>query len=122
MQRLVGIYTYTVHRCTLFLEFNITITERSHTERARSGTPDREFTFSLFRNVRSKFIVFGETQRVRTLDRCPACFCPYCGMLFCDTQKYSIGDDATTVVVVFCRQSHLGCTDMSLQQNRDKNA
>ena len=22
--------------------------------------------------------------------------------------------------VVFCRQSHLGCTDMSLQQNRDK--
>ena len=44
------------------------------------------------------------------------------GRVFCDTQKYTIGDDATTVVVVFCRQSHLGCTDMSLQQNRDKNA
>ena len=41
-------------------------------------------------------------------------------MLFCDTQKYTIGDDATTVVIVFCRQSHLGCTDMSLQQNRYK--
>ena len=41
-------------------------------------------------------------------------------MLFCDTQKYTIGDDATTVVVGFCRQSHQGCTDMSLQQNRDK--
>ena len=46
MQRLVGIYTYTVHRCTLFLEFNTTINERSHTKRARVGTPDREFTFS----------------------------------------------------------------------------
>ena len=43
-------------------------------------------------------------------------------MLFCDTQKYTIDDDATTVVVVFCRQSHLGCTDISLQQNRGKNA
>ena len=52
----------------------------------------------------------------------PAWFCPYCSMLFCDTQKYTIGDDATTVVVVFCRQYHQGCTDMSLQQNRDKNA
>ena len=52
----------------------------------------------------------------------PAWFCPYCGMLFCDTQKYTIGDDATTMVVVFCRQSHLGCTDMSLQQNRYTNA
>ena len=41
-------------------------------------------------------------------------------MLFCDTQTYTNGDDATTVVVVFCRRSHLGCTDMSLQQNRDK--
>ena len=39
-------------------------------------------------------------------------------MVFCDTQKYTNGDDATTVVVVFCRQSHLGCTDM--QQKRDK--
>ena len=52
----------------------------------------------------------------------PAWFCPYCSMLFCDTQKYTIGDDVTTVVVVFCRKSHQGCTDMSLQQNRDKNA
>ena len=50
----------------------------------------------------------------------PAWFCPYCSMLFCDTQTYTNGDDATTVVVVFCRRSHLGCTDMSLQQNRDK--
>ena len=49
MQRLVGIYTYTVHRCTQFLEFNITINERSHTERARVGTPDRELTFSLLK-------------------------------------------------------------------------
>ena len=32
------------------------------------------------------------------------------------------GNDATTVVVLFFRQSRLGCTDMSLQQNRDKNA
>ena len=31
----------------------------------------------------------------------PAWFCPYCSMLFCDTQKYTNGDDATTVVVVF---------------------
>ena len=38
------------------------------------------------------------------------------------TQKYTIGDDATTVVVVFCRQSPQGFTDMSLQQNRYKNA
>ena len=42
--------------------------------------------------------------------------------VFCDTQKYTIGDDATTVVVVFCRQSPQGFTDMSLQQNRYKNA
>ena len=28
--------------------------------------------------------------------------------------------DAPNFWVVFCRQSHLGCTDMSLQQNRDK--
>ena len=43
-------------------------------------------------------------------------------MLLCDIQKYTNVDDATTVVVWFCRQSHLhvGCTDMSLQQNRDK--
>ena len=50
----------------------------------------------------------------------PAWFCPYCSMLFCDIQKYTTGDDATPVVVLFCRQSHLGCTDMSLQQKRDK--
>ena len=36
-------------------------------------------------------------------------------------RKYTNGDGATTVVVLFCRQSHLGCTDMGLQQNRDKN-
>ena len=41
-------------------------------------------------------------------------------MLHCDIQKHTNGEDATTVVVLFCRQSHLGCTDMSLQQNRDK--
>ena len=35
-------------------------------------------------------------------------------------RKYTNGDDATTVVVSFCRRSHLGCTDMGLQQNRDK--
>ena len=50
----------------------------------------------------------------------PAWFCPHCSMLFCDIQKYTTGDDATPVVVLFCRQSHLGCTDMSLQQKRDK--
>ena len=27
---------------------------------------------------------------------------------------------ALIAVVLFCRRSHLGCTDMSLQQNRDK--
>ena len=35
-------------------------------------------------------------------------------------RKYTNGDDATTVVVLFCRQTHLRCTDMGLQQNRDK--
>ena len=37
-------------------------------------------------------------------------------------RKYTNGDGATTVVVLFCRQSPLGCTDMGLQQNMDKNA
>ena len=37
-------------------------------------------------------------------------------------RKYTNGDDATTVVVLFCRQSPLGCTDMGLQHNLDKNA
>ena len=54
--------------------------------------------------------------------RSPVWFCPYCSMLLCDIQKQTTGEDATTVVVLFCRQSHLGCTDMSLQQNRNKNA
>ena len=54
--------------------------------------------------------------------RSPAWFCPNCSMLLCDIHKHTNGEDATTVVVVFCRQSHIGCTDISLQQIRDKNA
>ena len=34
--------------------------------------------------------------------------------------RYTNGEDVTTVVVSFCRQSQLGCTDMGLQQNMDK--
>ena len=35
-------------------------------------------------------------------------------------RKHTNDNDAPTVVVLFCRQSPLGCTDMGLQQNRDK--
>ena len=73
--------------------------------------------FSLFRNVRSKYIFLVRRKKCEPWTdvafKSPAWFCPYCSMLFCDTQKYSNGDDATTVLVLFCRQSHLGCTDMS---------
>ena len=38
-------------------------------------------------------------------------------MLLCDIyRKCTNDDDAAAVVVLFCRQSHLGCTDMGLQQ------
>ena len=40
------------------MEFNITINERSHTERAQVGTPDREFTFSLFSKCTFKIYSF----------------------------------------------------------------
>ena len=50
-------------------------------------------------------------------------FRPYCSMLLSVIYRKSTnGDDATTLVVLFCKQSHLGCTDMGLHQNRDNNA
>ena len=35
-------------------------------------------------------------------------------------REHTNDNDAPTVVVLFCRQSPLGNTDMGLQQNRDK--
>ena len=88
------------------------------------GAPDRKFNFSLFRNI-YKYIVFGEMQRVSVnpgpmllLDDWPGtALIAVCSSVI--YRNYTNGDDATTVVVLFCGQFHLGYTDMDLQHNLD---
>ena len=68
---------------------------------------------SLFCNVSSKCIVFG----VLHLGVWPG----FALIAVCSSviyRKYTNSNDSTTVVLL----SHLGCTDMDLQQNMDNNA